>query len=678
MAAVARVEREQLRQGSISDKNARDIKREVAAISAKLNQVFPSPNNLAVPGVTRSGSSRSSSRPSRRSRSGSREGELSDHLERLSSAVSDTTFRSEEAKTHSSSATTPESLTHWERLHDNDIDAEKERAIRQVSVVLQNIRAGKTPKRLVARDLDKLSMLLHDVGMNQDAERMSMKAVFLYEELVKDSFDDYAVSLANALHNGAVHMSSNRHYQSAHQNAERSVSLLRQLVKKGKTDYRPDLAHSLNVLSNAKARLKQHEGARIAAEDALSIWQILYHDHGTTFSGDFALALIAKANHLCRSGQHAASIRHASDAATLLRPLYDRDSSKGKALAEALSIRARCLMDLDRHEDALAPAEEARQLRQGEVERRRTESNEHHLASACFESSEIFSAVNKHDQALRLASQSVQLYTTLSQPNYSVYRRHLNEALHRRADCNIAMGYYKSAKDTLVQLLDDLEASDDPPETRDSARLEILISLYNCHKQLKNWTGASDVAAQAVELTKGLQGKDSDLAKRLEELLGAQKEAKLSSKALKTSKDLILVYRRLLNVDPDNYRVRLANALYRMSLSNGEYDPSALKPAQEAVSLYTEHLSASSKSRTTGTRNLAIGQLHLGDCYFSAKKFAEAGAAADEALRLYQALRATDPNNGDYKKGVKNAKELLDECHDNLQKTKKGANTYVT
>ncbi len=316
-------------------------------------------------------------------------------------------------------------------------------------------------------------------------------------------------------------------------------------------------------------------------------------------------------------------------------------------LASALNDLGVQLSDLGRREEALAPAQEAVDLRRA-LANVNPAAHRPDLAMALSNLGVLLGDLGRREEALAPAQEAVDHYRALAETNPAAYVPGLATALNNLSSL---LGDLGRREEALVPTEEAVDLRRPLAEANPAAHQPALaMALNNLGAQLGDLGRREEALApaqEAVDHYRALAEADPaahqpNLAAALDNLgirlgdLGRREEA------LAPAQEAVDHYRALAEADPAAHQPDLAAALSNLGFQLGELGrrEEALAPAQEAADLRRPLAEASPAAHQPA---LASALNHLGVRLGELGRREEALASAQEAVDHYRAAVADDP-----------------------------------
>ena len=332
------------------------------------------------------------------------------------------------------------------------------------------------------------------------------------------------------------------------------------------------------------------------------------------------------------------------------RELDPQDESTRPKLQEGarlLNILGNRLGEVGRPEEALAPANEAVELR-----RRLAEANPAahlpDLAGSLHNLANRLSEVGRREEALAPVNEAVELRRRQAETNPAAYLPYLAGSLHNLANRLSEVGRREEA---LAPVNEAVELRRRLAEADPAAYLpDLTDSLNNLAMRLGEvgrWEEALALADEAVELCRRLAEANlaaylPDLAMSLTTLGGSLVQVGRWEEAVAPAGEAVEIRRRLAEANPAAYLRNLAgsSAILGSSLAQAGRQEEALAAANEAVELCRRLAEANPAAHLPV---LAVSLATLGGSLVQAGRPEEALAAAGEAVELCRRLAEANP-----------------------------------
>ncbi|KII96179.1 hypothetical protein PLICRDRAFT_35121 [Plicaturopsis crispa FD-325 SS-3] len=481
------------------------------------------------------------------------------------------------------------SLTHYG--HTGDPAAETEQTIDKLVDVLCKIRDTKTSRSDVARDLDKLSVALSDIGMNNEAIEISAWSVRTFDELTFSLDLPHATALFNQANHLFKHHGKERE---ALESCRKAKELYRRCIDSGDELCRADLARCLNLETHCLNQLDRTDDALRTAASAVDIYLALSTQHPDSFDADLAMASNTVGNvHLLR--RHPAEALHSLEKAVdIYRRLANKEPDRFKpAFATSLSTYASCLRSLRRYDDALRHAKDAVSIHT-DLARHRPQVFKEHLAHSNRCVFDILSSLHRHTDALEYIEDAVEAYRELKSSKPHKFKPLLATSLRLNAYCLIDMKRFDKARRIVEELLVIFGALEKEDAATYKPQLAGAFDMaYICFSAMQRHTEATNAAKEAVT-----------------------------------------IYHALSTQNPSEYQTRLAECSFHVSraLHTRKKHDDALHAAKEAVRIYSQ-LGGDEASR------YALALTHLSDVQSHLDRFQDALNSAKKAQGIYQKMK---------------------------------------
>jgi tetratricopeptide (TPR) repeat protein len=346
-------------------------------------------------------------------------------------------------------------------------------------------------------------------------------------------------------------------------------------------------------------------------------------------------------NRLSALGRHEEALASAQEAVDIRRRLAAaRPDVYTAALASSLNNLGNLLSALGRHEEALASAQEAVDIRR-RLAAARPEAYTADLAMSLNNLGNPLSDLGRHEEALACAQEAADLYRRLAAARPDAYTADLAISLNNLGKLLGAMGRHEEALASALEAMDirrRLAAARPDAYTADLAislnNLGTLLSVLGRHKE------ALASALEAADLYRRLAAArpdayTADLAMSLNNLGVFLSDLDRHREALASGQEAADLFRRLAAARPDAYTAGLATALNNMGnrfSALGRHEE-ALASGQEAVDI-RRRLAAARPDAYTADLATSLGALHVSLMAAGRKK-----AALESAAEGLQVLR---------------------------------------
>ncbi|MFJ7207133.1 tetratricopeptide repeat protein, partial [Streptomyces sp. NPDC098789] len=317
-------------------------------------------------------------------------------------------------------------------------------------------------------------------------------------------------------------------------------------------------------------------------------------------------------------------------------------------LSGALNHLGIQLAEIGRHDDSLAPAEEA-----ATVYRALAQTNPDaylpNLAMSLNNLAIQLGAIGRRGEALAPAQEAATLYRALAQTNPDAYLPNLAGSLNNLAVRLAEIGRRGEALAPAEEAATVYRAL--AQANRDAYLPNLAMSLNNLANRLGSIgqrDEALDPAQEAATLYRALAQTNPDaylpnLASSLNNLATRLAETGQRDKALDPAQEAVQIRRTLAQANPDAYLPNLAMSLNNLAVqlgSIGQRDE-ALEPAQEAATLYRTLTQANPDAYLP---NLAGSLTNLANRLAEIGQRDKALAPAEEAATLYRTLAQANPD----------------------------------
>ncbi|MFF8768586.1 tetratricopeptide repeat protein [Kitasatospora sp. NPDC015120] len=400
----------------------------------------------------------------------------------------------------------------------------------------------------------------------------------------------------------------------------------------------------------ANVYLRRHLTEHAVAADGPGITALrpLAEANPDAYLPDLASALNNLAIQLADVGRHQEALAPAQEATTTYRALTRTNPDAHLPdLAMALNNLAIQLAEVGRHQEALSPAQEATTTYRA-LTRTNPDAYLPNLAGALNTLANRLSDVGRRQEALSPAQEATTTYRALTRTNPDAYLPDLAMALNTLANRLSEVGRRQEAvapAQEAVQLRRAL-ARTNP----DAYLPKLAIALNNLSIQLAEVGRHQEALAPVQEATTtyraltrtnpdaylpNLAGALNNLANRLSDM-GRHQEALASAQEATTT------YRALAHTNPDAYLPDLAMALNNLAIQLAEVGrrQEALAPAQEAATTYRALAHTNPDAHLP---DLAMALSTLANRLSDVGRRQEALASAQEATTTYRTLTRTNP-----------------------------------
>ena len=317
------------------------------------------------------------------------------------------------------------------------------------------------------------------------------------------------------------------------------------------------------------------------------------------------------------------------------------------SLAEWLRNLGIRYSEVGRREDALAPAEEAVQIR-----RRLAQANpaayEPDLARSLNNLGIRYSGVGRREDALAPAEEAVQIYRRLAQANPAAYEPALARALNNLGTSYSEVGRREDAlapAEEAAQIYRRLAQANPAAYEPDLARS--LNNLGTSYSGVGRREDALAPAEEAAQIYRRLAqanpaAYEPDLASALNNLGTRYSEVGRREDALAPAEEAAQIHRRLAQANPAAYEPDLARSLNNLGnrYSGVGRREDALAPAEEAAQIYRRLAQANPAAYEPA---LARSLNNLGSRYSGVGRREDALAPAEEAVQIHRRLAQANP-----------------------------------
>ncbi len=457
------------------------------------------------------------------------------------------------------------------------------------------------PSRDRHEHLDDIAVLANNFGTwlatqgdTRTALTMTETAVEVGRALVRDSADQHVLlpGLASSLHNLGHQLSIMRRDAEALTAIEEAVALRRDLVHSKPYDHLADLAESLCLRSTQLARLGQTDKGLAGLREAMLIMDVLVQRKPTVYQEASVVVCRQMVGLLLDIDRREDAVAPAEQAVQGLRALVGSGALQHRsALAEVLQLLGDLLADQERSAEALLAAKEALSLRR-QLQAAGSAAELPALAACLATVAMRLSQAGRMEQAEPLACEAEQIYRGLAESDGSYRLPHAGALEIRDA---VLVGLGRGAEG--LPMLRETVALYRGLVDKDPVHLPGLVAaLANIGRRAADSADAEEAvtaSAEAVELCRrlaaGHTGIDSAvLADALlvhgTNLFAEQRNAE----SVALCDEAVGLYQQLVVDRPDAYLPNLAEAWLQLAVGHAadEQFQDAQAAAYQSLSLY--------------------------------------------------------------------------------------------
>lgn len=214
----------------------------------------------------------------------------------------------------------------------------------------------------LAYALKQASICLSEVGERAAAIAPAKEALKIYRDLAQLNPTDHVSDFASSLSNMANRFDEVGETGAALLLAKEALTIRRKLAEEYAGEYSP-LVNSLHNTANFLVSAGESEAALELDLEALAICRRMVKDNAAAHEPGLATALNNLAQSMFGSGKTTLALEYAMEALAIRRRLAAADSERYEpTLANSLMTLSKLCAELDRRNDALAPAQEALDL----------------------------------------------------------------------------------------------------------------------------------------------------------------------------------------------------------------------------------------------------------------------------------------------------------------------------
>ncbi|KAJ6607897.1 hypothetical protein B0H10DRAFT_536591 [Mycena sp. CBHHK59/15] len=442
-----------------------------------------------------------------------------------------------------------------------------------------------------AHSLDKLSTLLMDVGLAQEATKISSYAVSIYRSMRATQPDS---NFAIALHNYSHHLSASGRTDEALLEARNAVEIYSRLID---DVFDPGRAKALDTLAACLFAVGDKKEALDVSNAAIVISRNLHRrkPKDERLSADLALLLSNRASKLYALRRDREALRDAVESKETYRRLYHQCISDRYTAeyADSLRMYSGLLFDLRSVKEALDPARKAVSL-WTELEAGNLDVYSPKLAEGLLGLFDILSGLELRLEAKEQILKAVGIFRRLAADAPDTFNAKYVSSLHKAAWACIdqkrhddeALGYLDEALG-ICQMLEKGKIT--------SSAAELYDDKYTCLDRLKRYGEAvqasrssiaiREQAPESVKNTKLLTASRRDLASALFNL--SVELDKKPHKAIAPAREAVNRFSVLFKQAPEDQGLQTNFVLACRSLSHLctdlKQDEEALKYAKLAV-----------------------------------------------------------------------------------------------
>ncbi|MBO4204834.1 tetratricopeptide repeat protein [Micromonospora echinofusca] len=518
--------------------------------------------------------------------------------------------------------------------------ASARRAVRLYRRLARADPAGFVPQQAMAT-VNHAAVLLQ-MGRWPEALSAAEEAVGLYRRLAAQNPAGYDADLALAVHNvGAIRLELGQ-FDAASTATDEATDRYRRLDAAHPGRYRAELARTLANRTAVLLGQDRAEPAVTVGTEAVRLYRRLVADNPAPHTADFGSLLANLAAALAELDRASEAVAVSDEAVALYRRLVAADPARHRPrLANTLGVYARVRLDLDRHEEAYAAAQEAA----GHYRALGPADNPAHalgLARSLLAAAQSANRLDRPESAAAAATEARELLRPLS-TEQPAFRPDLVAAGMLLGAARSAMGQWSAARDAADEAY---RLGLAPGDARARAILDELADVYDA---VQRGTAGAGLRAESVEAARYALAlrrilpdtSPAGLARAVAIAATRLFEADAAEEALELAREGVERYRPLADGDPGTHRAHLAfvsATLGRIRYRLGHFAEAAAAAA-EAVAIYRDQVGHEPDTRLAQLArelyNLAIARHAAGE--------PAAGSAAVEAVEAFRRLAVADP-----------------------------------
>jgi tetratricopeptide (TPR) repeat protein len=362
-----------------------------------------------------------------------------------------------------------------------------------------------------ANSLVFLSNSYSEMGRREEALDAALRAIKIYEHLVKKNPDAFEPNLAGSFNNLGIRHSDLGQKEDALEASLRAIEIQERLAKKNPDAFNPDLAMSLNNFGSCYSGLGRREEALEAGLRASEIYERLAKKNPDAFDPDLAMSLNNLGNRYRDLGRREDALEVTLGAIEIYERLAKKNPDAfDPEVARSLNNLGIRHSDLSQKEDALEAS-----LRASEIHERLAKKNrdvfEPDLAATLSNLGKFYSDLDRREEALVAGLRASEFYERLAKKNPDAFDPALAMSLNNLGSYYSDLGRKEEGLDTALRSVEirDRLAKKKP----DAFNPDLAMSLNNLgsrYRELGRRVEALEVALLAVKIYERLAKKNPD------------------------------------------------------------------------------------------------------------------------------------------------------------------------